>query len=157
MTHITEHHAEEEGERDDRQQGWVSLQVARYAIRVNDLLVHAGHVIRLDAGWPLDVVPGEGGDAHSGEAGEARLNQVLLLSRSPEEADACRVLHLHHVFGQTQGLLFGEEHLVDVDGAGRGLTPLFVAAFIDGTAVALLDAVELPQLVAEAPTRRAEQ
>ena len=157
MTHVTEHHAEEEGERDDRQQGWVSLEVARYAIRVNDLLVHGGHVIRLDAGRPLDVVPGEGGDAHGGEAGEARLDQVLLLSRSPEEADACRVLHLHHVFGQTQGLFFGEEHFVDVYGAGRGLPSLLVAAFIDGTAVVLLNAVELPQLVTEAPARRAEQ
>lgn len=56
MTHVTEHHAEEEGEGYYGEDSWIGLQIARNTICVNDLLVDARELVRLDVCGPSNVV-----------------------------------------------------------------------------------------------------
>lgn len=56
MAHITEHHAEEEGEGCYTEDGGVRLQIRRHTVRVDNLLEDAGELVCLDKRWAADMV-----------------------------------------------------------------------------------------------------
>jgi len=55
MANITEHHAEEEGERDGCEEGGVDFLVARDAIHVDDVLGRFGEHVQGEAGRGSDL------------------------------------------------------------------------------------------------------
>lgn len=54
MTVVTEHHSEEEGERNDGKGGWVSLLVIRDTVGVNDQLEGSNDIVHLEEGGGHD-------------------------------------------------------------------------------------------------------
>lgn len=51
VTHVSEHHSEQEGEGNAREDRWVDLLVGWYTIRVSDQLEHRGELVGFEASW----------------------------------------------------------------------------------------------------------
>jgi len=140
MSHITEHHSEEEWEGNDRDWHWVGFEVSWHTIGVNDQLEHSSEVGGLEVSWSWDCVVVIGHNFGSTVLGKSALDQILLLDWSPEIADEALVLPFHLIEGLVKGLFLGEEHLVDVNGGG-GLSLISVSFSFD--------LIELDELVSE--------
>lgn len=56
VTHITEHHSEEEWESDDSDKGWVSFQIGWDTIGIDDLLEHCSELRDFEVSWSWDRV-----------------------------------------------------------------------------------------------------
>ena len=52
------------------------------------------------------------------------LDVVFKFLRGPEVADEALVLPFHEIQSQVESLLFGQEHLVEVNGGGWALLPI---------------------------------
>lgn len=116
MTHITEHYSEEEWEGGNRNCGWVRFLVLWNTIRVDNQLEDLCHFVGLYVSWTRDSVVFVPDHSYGWKlVGKLVKDVSLFFSRRPEVSNKYSVLHLHHVHRLVKGLLFGEEHLVDVD------------------------------------------
>ena len=116
MTHISEHHSEEEREGGNRNCGWVCFLVLWNTISVDDELEDFCHFVGLDEGWSGNCVVLVSDHSHGWELVRQLVNDAsFLFGWSPEVSNENSVLHLHHIQSLVEGLLFGEEHLVDID------------------------------------------
>lgn len=116
MTHITEHHSEEEGEGDNGDDSGVGLSVGWDTVSINDELERLRELIKFEVGWLGNVVVVVSLNLGDTKFIHDLLDGLLLIGGSPEETDEALILPLHVVQGLVEGLLLGQEHLVDENG-----------------------------------------
>ena len=116
MTHVTEHHSEEEWEGDDGHWNWVRFLVVWYTISVNNQLEDSCEVCSLEVSWSWNGVVVISDDLGSAILLQSTSHKVLLLNWRPEIPNETLVLPFHLVQGFVKSLFFSQEHFVDVDG-----------------------------------------
>jgi len=115
VTHITEHHSEEEWESNDGDERWVSFQIRRDTIGIDDALEHKSEIVDFEVSWSWDGMIVIGADLTSCVVLKSLLDLVFLLDWSPVVTDVLLVLGFHRVESLVKRLLFCEEHLVDIN------------------------------------------
>ena len=139
MTHVTEHHSEEEWEGDDRHWHWIGLKIGWHTISVHNSLENSSKVSGLEVSWAWDVMVVVSNNLGSTVLLKSALDQVLLFDWSPEITDERLVLPFHLVEGFVKSLLLSQEHFVNVN-SGRSLSILLTIT---------LDGIKLNELVSE--------
>ena len=95
MSHITEHHSEEEWECDNRDWYWVGLEVSWYTISVYDQLENTREVSCFEVSWFWDRMVIIGHNLCGRVRRETISNLSFKFKRGPEVADELLALHSH--------------------------------------------------------------
>lgn len=129
MTHITEHHTEEEWEGNDGDEGWVSFQVCGDTVGIDDALEDKGKFVNFKVCWSWDRVVIVGADLASCVILESLLNLIFLFDWSPVVTNVLLVLGFHAIKSLIKSFFLGKEHLVDVN-SGRSLVDAVSIDFV---------------------------
>jgi len=124
MTHITEHHTEEEWESDDGEHSWVSLLVSGNTIGIYNQLEHLSHIIQFNVSWSSNVVVFKKIHFHCRKLLDPSHDIVLFLGWSPEISNERLVLPFHHIECLIQSLFSCNKHFVNINSRNIAVTLL---------------------------------
>lgn len=118
MTHISEHHAEQEWKSDYRNDSRIGFLVVGHSVSIDDLLEYTHKLCKFVVSWPgyIMVVKWLNFGCLTFSSQQLLPNESLLVKWGPKETNVQVSLLSHHIQIFVKRLFLSKEHFVNIDG-----------------------------------------